>query len=231
MSATRKVRAVRVAPSDAVVRRGTNGAVYMQSGVPLGPYQTRITDSLDHWAAHAPDRTFLAQRDDSVAAGLPPSREASADRRSLGEGGQARVDTTRGWRRLNYGDALTRVRRIAQALLDRKLSLDRPIVILSGNGIDHGLLALAAMYVGVPYAPIAPAYSLQARDYVTLRQVFDRMRPGLVFVADGARFERPLGQVMPAGVELVVSASPPEGLPATSFAALAATPITDAVDA
>src|SRR5215212_1417283 len=138
MSATRKVRAVRIAESDAVVRRDAHGAVYMQSGIPLGPYQTRITDSLDHWAAHAPDRTFLAQREDS------------------------------GWRLLTYADALTRVRRIAQALLDRKLSLDRPIVILSGNGIEHGLLALAAMYVGVPYAPIAPAYSLQATEYTAL---------------------------------------------------------------
>ena len=57
------------------------------------------------------------------------------------------------------------MRRIAQALLDRKLSGQRPIVILSGNSIEHGLLALAAMYTGVLYTPIAPAYSLQARDF------------------------------------------------------------------
>jgi feruloyl-CoA synthase len=229
MPATRKVRAVRVAPSDAVVRRGTNGAVYMQSGVPLGPYQTRITDSLDHWAAHAPDRTFLAQRDDSVAAGLPPSREASADRRSLGEGGQARVDTTRGWRRLNYGDALTRVRRIAQALLDRKLSLDRPIVILSGNGIEHGLLALAAMYVGVPYAPIAPAYSLQATEYTALQRIFERVEPALVFTENSGAYERALRSVLTNRVELVVSGSPGRLL-STPFSELEGARDTAAVD-
>ena len=98
---------------------------------------------------------------------------------------------------LSYADAFERVGRIAQALLDRRLSRERPILILSGNGIDHALLALAAMHVGVPYAPIAPAYSLQAKDYGTLRQIFERLEPGLVFAAEGAAFERALSQVLP----------------------------------
>ena len=101
MTATRHVRAVRIAPADAIVRHGANGVVYLQSSAPLGPYQTRITDSLDYWGAHAPDRTFLAQREPNVEAGLPPSHDASADRRSLGGGGQTRLDETRGWRRLS----------------------------------------------------------------------------------------------------------------------------------
>ncbi|HEY9465189.1 MAG TPA: hypothetical protein VIR54_18980, partial [Vicinamibacterales bacterium] len=70
MTATRHVRAVRIAPANAIVRHGADGAVYLQSSVPLGPYQTRITDSLDYWATHAPDRTFLAQREPNVEAGL-----------------------------------------------------------------------------------------------------------------------------------------------------------------
>ena len=124
-----------------------------------------ITDRLEHWASEAPDRSFLAQR-----------------------------DLTGGWRTLTYADAFDSVGRIAQALLDRKLSPDRPILILSGNGIEHALLALAAMYVGVPYAPIAPAYSLQAREYSTLQQIFERLKPGLVFAAEGAAFERALSR-------------------------------------
>jgi feruloyl-CoA synthase len=199
---------------DVDVRRAADGVIYMKARRQLGAYPTRLTDCLDRWAVEAPDRTFLAERESAGTPVLP--------RPHGGEGG---------WRTVTYADARRRVRGLAQALLERDLSPERPILILSGNGIDHGLLALAAMYVGVPYAPIAPAYSLQARDYVTLRQVFDRMRPGLVFVADGARFERPLAEVMPAGVELVVSASPPASLPATPFAGLAATPATDAVDA
>jgi feruloyl-CoA synthase len=200
MSATtRHVRAVRIAPSDAIVRHGADGTVYMQSSGSLGPYQTRITDSLEHWATHAPDRTFLAQR--------------------AGDG----------WRTVSYADALTGVRRIAQSLLDRKLSLERPIVILSGNGIDHGLLALAAMYVGVPYAPIAPAYSLQAKEYSSLHRVFERVQPALVFTECGVSYERALRAVLTDRAELVVSGSPGD-LRATMFAELHDGSVTAAVD-
>src|SRR5262245_14986946 len=83
-------------------------------------------------------------------------------------------------------------------------------------------------YVGVIYAPIAPAYSLQARDYAALRLVFERMQPALVFAADGAAFERALSEVLPTGVELVTS-TPPRALKSTSFADLEHTPITSAV--
>src|SRR4029450_8551773 len=133
-----------------------DGTIYMQASTALGPYPTRITDVLEHWAATAPDRTFLAQRDGDA------------------------------WRTITYADTLARVRRIAQRLLDRQLSPSRPLVILSGNGIDHALLALAAMYVGVPYAPIAPAYSLQAREFSSLQHIFDRVEPALVFTENGA---------------------------------------------
>src|SRR5687768_9731371 len=174
----------------------------MKARMPLGPYPVRITDCLDKWAVEAPDRAFLAQRD----------RDGD-------------------WKSVTYAQAYARVRGLAQALLERDLSPDRPILILSGNGIDHGLLALAAMYVGVPYAPIAPAYSLQAREYGTLGQIFDRMRPGLIFAENGVQFERALKAVLPADAELVVSTAPPEVLRASSFEALAATRVTGGVDA
>ena len=132
--------------------------VYMQSRRPLGAYPARITERLEYWADRAPDRVFLAQR-----------------------------DATGAWCRVTYAETLSRVRALSQALLDRRLSSDRPVLILSGNGIEHGLLALAAMFSGVLYAPIAPAYSLQAKDYGTLGQIFERIQPGLVFAAEGAR--------------------------------------------
>jgi feruloyl-CoA synthase len=197
----RRVRPVRIAPSDVDVQASDDGVVYMRSRRPLGSYAVRLTDSLERWAAEAPTRTFLAER--------------GADDQ---------------WRRVSYSDALARVRSLGQALLDRRLSVERPMLILSGNGIDHGLLALAAMYVGVPYAPVAPAYSLQAKDYAGLRQVVERMRPGLVFAADGDRFERALTSVIPNGVE-IVSTSSPAGLATTSFASLADTAATSEVDA
>ena len=205
---TRRIRPVRLGTIDAVARRGANGVVYLTSSQPLGDYLTRITDCLDRWAREAPDRLFLAER--PVESGVS---------RIAGD-----------WRRLTYAETLERVRSVAQALICRKLSVDRPILILSGNGIDHALMALAAMYVGIPYAPVAPAYSLQAQEFTALRQVFDRMQPGLVFAAGGARFERALREVLPEGVELVVTQSAPSGIPSTPFQALCSTTPTAEVE-
>jgi feruloyl-CoA synthase len=192
---------VRLGVIDTTIRRGTGGVVYLKSSEPLGSYPVRLTDCLDRWALEAPDRTFLAER---------------------GFAGE--------WRRVSYAEARHSVRAIAQALLSRKLSVDRPILILSGNGVDHGLLALAAMYAGVPYAPIAPAYSLQAQEFTALTQVFERMQPGLVFADDGARFERALRAVLPDGVEVVTTTSAPAGIRTTPFASLAAAAASSEVD-
>ena len=175
---TPRVRPARLGPLDAVVDRRADGTVYVRSPHALGPYAAKLTERLEHWAAHAPDRTFLAERD------------------AEGE-----------WRRVSYADALARVRRIAQALLDRGLSVERPIAILSGNSIEHALLALAAMYVGVPYAPIAPAYSLIAREYGTLRYLVESLRPELVYAADGSAFANALRAVAREGVEIVAGRS------------------------
>ena len=197
----RRVKPVNVLAADITVRGGASATTYLAASQPLGPYPERITERLEHWAQQAPDRVFLAQRDPSGA-----------------------------WARLTYAQTLDRVRRVAQSLLDRGLSQDRSLLILSGNSLEHALLAFAAMYAGVLYAPIAPAYSLQARDYTTLAEIFNRMRPGLVFAGDGQAFERALRSVLPRDVELAVSTSAPEGLAATPFADLDTTPSTAAVD-
>jgi feruloyl-CoA synthase len=195
------VKAVNVLVPDVIVRRDSSGVTYLSSSQRLGAYPERITERLEHWARMAPDRVFLAQR-----------------------------STGGSWDCITYAQTLDRVRRLAQALLDRRLSRERSVLILSGNSIEHALLAFAAMYCGVLYAPIAPAYSLQARHYTTLQEIFDRMRPGLVFASDGQAYERALHSVLPRGVELAIASSAPEGLPSTEFAALEAQPATAAVD-
>ena len=200
-AAARRVRPVNVAAADTAVRRASDGVCYLQSRHALEPYPRRLTERLEHWAARAGDRTFLAQRDDAG-----------------------------GWRTLTYAEALAAARRIGSALLERRLSAERPVVILSGNGIEHALIALAAMHCGVPYAPLATAYSLQSRDHATLRRIVDGLRPGLVFAAEGRGFERAIAAVLPPGAELVTSASAPEGMRATPFTALASTAATAAVD-
>lgn len=187
-----------ILPPDTVVDRREDGTVYARSPHPLGPYPAKLTERLEHWAAVEPQRTFMARRD----GGGP-------------------------WLRLTYQEALSGARAIAQALIERRLGPDRPVMILSGNSLEHALLGLGAMYAGVPYAPIAPSYSLLAREYTTLRALWTSLRPGLVFAAEGPRYERALASVVD-GAE-VVTVEPLE-TPSTRFDTLLATPITVAVD-
>ncbi|HTT61016.1 MAG TPA: AMP-binding protein, partial [Bryobacteraceae bacterium] len=187
--AGRRVRHADVLASAAEFEYGPGGIIYVRSPLALGPYPARITERLEYWAAHAGDRTFLARRN---AAGT--------------------------WDRLTYRQTLARVRAIAQGLIDRKLSPRRPIAILSGNSIDHALLALAALYAGIPHVPIAPTYSLAATDFTTLRYVWQAIEPSLVF-ADSAAYDGALASVAGDGAEIVRSCT-----------ALAASRVTDAVD-
>jgi feruloyl-CoA synthase len=174
------VRQVRIGPSDVVIERTPEGVVYARSPHPLGPYPERLTESLDHWAAAAPERAFMAKR---VAGG--------------------------DWRKLTYAEAREAARAIGQALVNRGLLGERPIAILSGNDLEHALLGLGAMYAGIPYAPISPAYSLVSSDFAKLRHIFQLLTPGLVFAASGTHFQRALEAVMPPDAELVVTAEPP----------------------
>ena len=189
-----------ILPSETILERRADGTLYARSPVPLGRYADKITERLEHWADRTPERTFLAKRD---AAGV--------------------------WQHLTYGQARVNARAVAQALIDRGLSHERPLVILSGNGLEHAVLALGAMYAGVPYAPLAPAYALLATDYTTLRGLWASLRPGLAFAADGALFERALSSV--AGDTEVVTCTPAETLRTTDFAELQATAPTSAIDA
>ena len=174
----------------------------MRSPEPLTPYPENLTERLAYWAETAPDRTFLAQRDPAG-----------------------------GWRTLSYAATFAAVRAIAAALIAREVSPERPIAILSGNDIEHALLGLAAMHVGIPYAPISVPYSLMSQDFKKLAAIIEILTPGLVFAGSGVAFARAIAAAVPAGVEVVVTANPPEGRQATRFADLLDTPPTPAVDA
>jgi feruloyl-CoA synthase len=180
-SETAAAAVVRLGPRDVVSERRSDGTMLLRSPHPLAPYPAKLTERLEYWAATAPARTFLAQR------------------------------TPSGWRKLGYGETLDCVRRIGAALLRRNLSPERPLVILSGNDIEHALLGLAAMYVGIPYAPISPAYALMSNDFGKLRSIIDLLTPGLVFTADGQAYARAIDAVVPSGVEVVVTRNPIAG--------------------
>ena len=179
----------------------SDGSTVVVSREPLGPYPDRITDRLLDWAARAPERTLIAKRV---------------------KGGD--------WRRVSYAEAVHGARAIAQALLDRGVSAERPVAILSDNDIEHLLLALGAMLAGVPYAPVSPAYSLVSQDHGKLRHILGMLTPGLVFASDG-RYAKAIAAVVPADTPVVLGEGQLDDRGVTPFAALLATPPTPAVDA
>jgi feruloyl-CoA synthase len=186
---------LRLGPVDIEARALADGGMVLRSRLELRPYPRCIGELLRLWARAAPERTFLAERD---------------------AGG--------GWRRVSFGAALDAVERIAGALLARGLGPDRPVALLSDNGVDHGLLQLAAMHVGIPAVPVSPAYSLLAQGHAQLRYIVELTRPGLVYAADGDRF---------AGALAAVSAVVPDAgiVTGESFGALLVVPPGAAVEA
>jgi len=172
-----------------------DGSQVLRSTEPLGAYPERLSDRLAHWAREAPDRTLVAQR---------------------GKDGE--------WHRITYAQMLDRAQRVGQALLQHGLSVDRPIAILSENDLDHLTLALAAMWVGIPYAPISSAYSLVSDDFAKLRHIVKTITPGLVF-ASGPRYARAITTVVAPDVAVILSEGSIPGRETASFAALLETPV------
>ncbi|MEZ5727988.1 MAG: AMP-binding protein [Burkholderiaceae bacterium] len=188
-------------PRDIETIEREDGSLLMRSRIPLEPSAPHIPHLLRHWGQVAPERTWLAQR-------------RGADR---------------SWHRLSYGDALATVDSVTQALIDLGVDAERPIAILSGNSIEHALMTLAAMQVGVPAAPVSPAYSLLSQDHAKLRYIFELIRPGVVMVQDGRAFAKALAALDLGGVTLIHVDHPPEGFESIAWSTLAATPAGAAV--
>ena len=156
---------LRYAPAEVRVEKRADGTTLLRSPQQLASHVRAVGEWLVQWYEKAPDRVFLAER---------------------------KGDS---WRRLNYRDALSDARRVGQALLNLGLNASRPVAILSDNGIDHALLALGAMHVGVPVAPVSPAYSLMSKDFAKLKYIFELIRPGLVYADDPQKFAPALAAV------------------------------------
>jgi feruloyl-CoA synthase len=199
MGATTHYRSMKFGVTRCVLREGEHGAVYVRADQALAEHPQRMTDRLVHWARTAPDRTFMARR------------VHNAD------------GTTGDWQHVTYAQALDKARRIGQALLDRGLSAERPVAILSENSLEHALLALGCLYAGVPHCPVSPAYSTISQDYAKLRHVIDTITPGLVFATDESRYGKAARAAVPAGTEVFYGV-PPESEPTAAIdAAMQAT--------
>ncbi len=164
------------AQPDVQVQHRADGAWILTAITPLVPYDPRLGALLERSAAGRPGVAFLCERD------------ASGD-----------------WRQVTFAEAWQVARAIGQSLLDRGLGETRPVMVLSGNTVDHGLLMLGCFVAGVPIVPISVAYSLMSSDYAKVSHAIAKTRPGLVHVATVEPFAKVLGAVDLGGAEVVSS--------------------------
>jgi feruloyl-CoA synthase len=195
-------RALAFGPHDLTVEVGADGSYRFRSPHPLAAYPRAITDRLAHWAHERPTQLYLADR------GLDGA-----------------------WRPRTYADVLRDVRALGQALLDRGCTPEHGLTILAENSLEHALLALAAMYVGVPYTPISPPYATMSSDFAKLRYCLELFAPALVYAADGERFGRALtSDAVDPALSVVLGHGEIDGRATIPFADLLATSTTAAVD-
>jgi len=200
-----KFRPLRFGVTRVTLKDGVPGTHYLKADQDLTAYPDRLTDRLQHWAHNKPEQTLFARR-------------VKLSDGSLGE-----------WRHVTYAQAWTTARNIAQGLINRGLSAERPVVILSENSLEHALLALGCMVAGVPFVPTSPPYSLISQDYDKLKHVLRTVTPGLVFASD-ARYAKAIAATVSSNMEIVMNEGAIEGKQVTTFVDLCNTPATAQVD-
>jgi feruloyl-CoA synthase len=184
------------------VERRPDGSTRIRPQDRLGDYPTRMGDVFLEQAKDIPDRLFMASRDPSGT-----------------------------WRKITYGEMGRLVRSVGQAVLDRTLGPDRPVLIVAENGVDHALMAIGCLIVGVPFAPVSAAYARPGQGFTKLDYIIDLVRPSLIFVDNWARYSGAREALDRAKAEIAVAGELPAGANVTSFADLTTTAPTPAVDA
>jgi len=162
-------------PHDVSSEQRSDETLLLRSNAEMGDVVDTSADWLHRWSVEAPERIFLAERSGA------------------------------GWREETYQSTLQKVRAIAASLLARGMGPDTPILIMSGNGVDHGVLTLAAHYVGVPTAPIAEQYALIPAARERLEHAISLVKPSMAYVVDADKFAHAITIDALAGVEIVAS--------------------------
>ena len=183
------IKRISLAEPGVEVEKLANGGMILRSPQLLGAYPASQSAWIEQWAEKTPGTVFVADR--------------------------TGVDGN--WRKITYDDFLNKVRAIGQALLNRGLSPERPVALISENSVDNALLLFGAMHVGIPVVPISPAYSLMSQDFGKLKFITEWVTPGLVFAEDGTKFADALAAVDLGDAEIVVSRHAPANAEVTEF--------------
>src|SRR5258708_5526717 len=169
----------------------SDGSVILCSPSLIETPENNLCNYIRCWATERPARVFLAARGADDA-----------------------------WENLTYAEAWLRVSSIGQALLNRGLTGERPVVILSPNSIEHALVALGAMSVGIPVAPLSPQYSRIPGGHERLQHMAQVLQPALVFTQHLAGYERTRQIPEFKNVEWVSARDEPNATPLSQLEAI-----------
>lgn len=158
-----------------VERRGET--LILRNSNPYSDAVRTTTEPLARWAVEAPDRVWLAER----------------------------VAGREGWRTVTYAETKDRIEALAGGLAGLGLDRGKPLLILARNGIDHALIAYAAMSLGAPAAPVSPQYGLKGADLTRLLHAVERLKPAAVYVDDAEAFGEALAAPFLAGLPVIAS--------------------------
>lgn len=190
-------RTVRYPERRTLVERRADGALILRpANTPPDLKETSFADFIPQWAEQRGDTPAFCQRDER------------------GE-----------WRSLNWRQVWAQVQSVAAALLELGLGQDRPVMLLSGNSLEQAVLLLAAEYVGVPTAPVSPAYAMLSKDFARLKGIVERVPPAAIFVQSAGPFERALEALKDTGAPVIAVQANPAGQ--LVWADLIATPLTE----
>jgi len=169
-------------PPDIELERRADGSLVLASRLAPADTESSITAVLARRAAEHPDRVLAAQRD--------------AENR---------------WMTLSYGEAERRSRALAAAFAGLGLGPDKPLMVLSGNSLEHLLVSLGAYAAQVPVMPISVAYSLMSTDHARIKAIAELTGPGLVFADDAGPFGAALGALSPTVSQVLVARGERDG--------------------
>ena len=157
-------RPVRFPERRPLIERRADGTLMLRSSSPPPDIAQRsFADFIPEWAEHRGDSPAFCERDENGA-----------------------------WRSISWRELWRQLQTVAAALLEMGLGQKRPLVLLSGNSIEQAVLLLAAEYVGIPAAPVSPAYSTLSKTFARLKGVLELVPPAAVFVQDATQFHRAL---------------------------------------
>ena len=165
-------------PQELDVEKREDGTLILRSPIKLEEYEVNVGNKFKKTCEQVPENIWLAERDNEA------------------------------WTKLSYKKALKNINSISQYIIDNGLNQKKPIMILSGNSINHGLLNVAGLFCGVPVAPISVAYSLMSSDYAKLKHCFELVDPGLIFVEDGIMFEKALENLPLDNIKVICTKNP-----------------------